>query len=349
MRQFRVHYGADRFGFYWPESEQKRAEWLSVKRNRPSEAQSVYQCRPGEREGTIFLAADFAYYTAPSDLECGIESPGVKAFVAGGHMVAVGWDTAFEATSSADHTAGLAALFVPCSRYHRGEDPAAFGECEPHFDVLFLDMVHERLAWADLVPKFRLMHRKWEPYVHVVEKRGTGISLYQTMRLSGINIVGETPTESKRARAIQGVGAGSVQGWFRQHRVRFPVVDGMPPAWVRRAKTQLEDFTGAKDASDDIVDAVVHLVTYAIRQGAGAAILPDAAEIAYAETSMLAPSDDPRLQFLTWLGAAPSFSEDPYEHTCARCSNWVNGFCRVYKRMTISMDGIDCMEFDGNG
>lgn len=346
MRQFRVYYGEDLAGFYWPSSQQKRTEWLTIKRNKPAEAQSIYQCAPGSREGTIFLESDFAYYAAPATLSLGVESPAVRKFLERGHMVATGWDTAFEATSTADFTAGLPALFIPCSKYHCGEDPLIFGECDPHFDVLILDMVHEKLTWADLVPAFRRIHKKWEPFVHVVEKRGAGISLYQAMPLVGINVIGENPIESKRARAIQGVGAGSVQGWFRQHRVLFPLnQDGTEPVWVTKIKDQLKDFSGAKDAEDDIADAIVHLVSYAIRVGGGAAVLPQSEEIERLERTLEAPTTDSRVQFFAWLGEAPGLSEDIFAHTCGRCDNNSQGFCKVYRRKIIAIDGAECLEF----
>lgn len=346
MLNLKVYYGADKHGFFWPESAQKRQEWLQVKRNRPADAQAIYQCNPGAREGSIFLESDFAYYGAPPGLDRGVESNAVRKMLEMGIQLAVGWDTAFEATSVADFTAGVPALLVPCSQYHCNEDPLVYGECEPHLDVLLLGLLYEKLTWADLVPQFRLMHKRWEPYIHVVEKRGSGISLYQSMPLAGINVLGVAANESKRARAIQGVGAGSVQGWFRQHRVLFPMVNGEYPAWVKTAKTQLKDFSGAKDASDDIVDAIVHLVTYAIRLGSGMALLPTEQEVERVlKESESAQSDDPRVQFLNWLGAAPGLSDDPFEHTCARCNHYGSGFCTKFMRPMIAMDGIDCMEF----
>ena len=88
-------------GFYWPSSDQKRSEVLAVKRNSPSDFESVYQCRPGQREGSIFLADDLnAFYEAPLGLSLGINSPDVAEFVKRCKGIIIqGWDTAFSTTN----------------------------------------------------------------------------------------------------------------------------------------------------------------------------------------------------------------------------------------------------------
>lgn len=353
MHAYKVHYGLSdskvKVGFFWQESDQKYKDWVTVKRNRPVDAQTIYQCSPGSREGTIFLEEHFSYYNAPRHLALGVSHPEVRAFLSKGEQTACGWDTAYEATATSDYTAGVPALLMACSKYHRGEDPSVFGPCEPHFDVLLLDLAYKKVDWAGLIPLFKEFNGKWEPYIHVVEKKMSGIGLYQTMGLLGINIIGETPTESKRARAIQGVGAGSVQGWFSQGRVLFPLLGetGEPPAWVRTAKTQMKDFTGAKDAKDDIVDAVVHLITYAIRLGSTAGLLPSDSEIQRVEMESVNDqlNTDPRAQFVSFLGDIDSFVENPFEHTCSQCDHLTGSLCTKFNRKMIAFDGIDCMEF----
>lgn len=347
MIQLKVHYGTDPRGegFFWPLSEQKRREYASVKRLRPADAQSVYQCRPGEREGSIFLESDFAYFDAPAgmkldDLAAGVAHPAVKDFVGRGYALGIGWDTAFEANSTADHTVGIPGLLVPCNRYHRGEDVATYGECEPHYDVLLLDMLRDRLDWGALVGAFRMYNRRWQPQWNVVERRGSGISLVQSMTAVGVNVEGVEAIESKRARAIQGVGAGSVQGWFRQHRVLFP----RKAPWLKRVKTELKDFSGVKDATDDIVDAIVHLVVKAIQLGGEGALLPSDWTPERVDGMMLEGASEQLLdaldptspmtpaQTIAFLGAMPLNHFDPYDGLCGRCISYESAFCKRWNR-----------------
>lgn len=359
MIQLKVHYGTDPRGqgFFWPASDQKRGEYFAVKRTRPAEAQSVYQCKPGAREGSIFLESDFAYYDMPqgldfSDLAAGVAHPGIKAFIARGHGVGMGWDTAFEATTNADNTVAVPALLVPCSSYHCDEDPLVYGECEPHFDVLILDMYREQLDWGGLVGAFRVMNRKWEPQWHVVEKRGSGISLVQSMTSVGVNVEGVEAIESKRQRAIQGVGAGSVQGWFRQHRVLFP----KKAPWLRKMRTELKDFTGVKDAADDIVDAIVHLVVKSIQLSSVAGLLPTDWTVERVDGMMVEGVSDQVIGALdpwkplspagtiAWLTSLPMASDDVFGGHCGRCESFDKSFCSRWNRNVTALELCDYFE-----
>jgi len=356
-RHIKLYYGEDPAGqgFAWPDSEAKRTEYFQVKRAQPYIAESVYQCRPGAREGSIFLESDFAYYEPPDGLEMGPISPAVRAFINRGHIVAMGWDTAFEATNAADWSVGITGLLVRCSKYHRGENEALLGPCEPHFDVMIMDVLREKLDWAGLVPAFRRQHMIWAPAIHIIEKRGSGITLFQVMQNAGINVLVENVAENKRARALQGVGAGSVQGWFRQHRVLLPL--GAP--WVDNFKKELKDFSGAKDAIDDQVDAAVHLIVYAIRQSFEAAMMPSDWDIDRVDQMMGVTAFNERLASGFRMGSAqqwdgvfllgaisqlPSAIENPFAETCGTCANKHQGLCRVQIRPVSDIEPA-CSEF----
>ena len=347
MKKLRISYGRDPApsggGFYWPESPSKRLELLSVKRNNPAVFESVYQCRPGQREGSIFLESDFAYYDPPKGLSDGVIRPEIAFWCSKFHALIGAWDTAFEATAESDHTVGLAAGLLPCDQYHCGEDPLVYGPCEPHLDIYILDLIREKLDWGDLVKTFRSFHRKWQPLLHVVEKRGTGISLYQSMNQINIAVEGVMTTEGKRARAVSGTEAGSVQGWFRQHRVLLP----KDTPWVPQYKIELKDFTGEDDADDDQVDATVHLVNYAIQTGGGMAMIssewtPERVnEIIddQANSPDLAPQLVPaNREMLAYIHMSPQFSNDPFEGMCHRCDQWEQGYCKEHKRQTVALD-----------
>jgi predicted phage terminase large subunit-like protein len=345
--RLRVYYGQDPepgpSGFYWPGSPAKRRELMSVKRNHPSSYESIYQCRPGQREGSIFLEDDFVYYRPPSNLSAGVSDPEVAAFCSKFHTIIAGWDTAMEAKHDSDFTVGIAAGLLPCSEYHRGEDLAIYGECEPHLDVYLLDLVRKKLQWGDLASEFRAFHRKWRPARHVVEKKASGIQLYQSMPAIGIDVEGVPANQSKRARAVSGTEAGSTQGWFRQHRVWLP--DQVP--WLSSYKTEMKDFTGDEDASDDQVDATVHLVNHAISFGGAMGLMssewePDKVD-SIIEDQVRQPEVrgtyiPARAELLSWIQFAPDFSDNPFSMCCAMCTNNQDGFCSVQKRNVASLD-----------
>ena len=64
-------YGKDKTGqgFFCPELPQKRHDYFVLKLLRPAEAEAVYQCRPGSKIGSIFLASEFRYFEPPTGLD----------------------------------------------------------------------------------------------------------------------------------------------------------------------------------------------------------------------------------------------------------------------------------------
>jgi len=352
----KLYYGEDPLAksidsnaFFWPESDQKRRELYSVKRNHPDVYESVYQCRPGQRIGSIFLDSDFTYYMPPVGLSLGIVDPEARTFLQQFQVIVAAWDTAFEANSEASYTVGIVAGLLPCTSFHRGEDPQVLGECEPHLDVYILDILRQKLSWGDLPREFRRIHRRWGVNIHVVEKRGAGISLYQSMPTIGIRVEGVDVKESKRARAIEGVEAGSAQGWFRQHRVYLP----FGAEWVDLFKTELKDFVGDNSGRDDQVDAAVHLINYAIQIGSNVFLLPSDWTPENVDNVMeVVPENLAEQQtiqaemssgLISFISVAPSFHEQFYDETCGFCNNNINGFCKIQKRSVAIFDS--CFEF----
>ncbi|MDE2232569.1 MAG: hypothetical protein KGJ90_00355 [Patescibacteria group bacterium] len=342
------HYGVDTSGtgegFFWLESEQKRKEALSVRRNSPSDFESTYQGNPGAREGSIFIESDFAYYDPPENLEAGILAPDVKKYCKHGHGIFQAWDTAFSDTIDSAYTVGVTGLFVPCDRYHCDENPQLMGFCDNHFDIIILDVFRKKLDWGGLVAAVKMASNKWEPELLIVEKRATGISLFQSLSAANIPVIGIDVKEGKKYRAIRGTNAGSAQGWFRQHRVLFP----SNASWLQVFKAELKDFSGDESARTDQVDAVVHLINYAITIGARASLLPTGwnpdrivpdgvIEAARAKNGDSLIRDN-RAEILTFIGDLPELTVDPYEGTCARCSYYDNGHCGFWHRQTVAVD-----------
>ena len=265
-------------GFFCPRLEQKKRDYFSLKILRPAEAEAVYQCRPGSKIGSIFVEADFRYFDAPATLTMGVTDPIVRAYVLGKNgIIAQGWDTAMSAQSDADWSVCVTVMLVPCEEFHRASDAAVLGTCDQHYDVYVLDVYRKRLDIGDLTTAVREQALKWNPEKIVIEKKASGASVMQALANSGLPIEGVVPQENKRDRAINGgAGAGSVQGWFKAGRVLFPSVQ--PPLqvdWLPDLTRELKDFTGEKGGTDDQVDALVHVVSYGIREGSMAIRFPD--------------------------------------------------------------------------
>ena len=361
LRRIRAFFGTDPkgMGFYWPTSEQKRSEVLSVKRNSPSDFEAIYQGRPGAREGSVFLEADLnAFYAlevngvpfAPTELVLGLNSAPIRAFTKQGYCVLQAWDTAFSTTMSSAWTVCVTALLVPCQKYHCGEDEKLLGPCEYHYDVLLLDVFRKRLDFAGLLPELRRLHILWNPQEIVIEKKASGIDAIAALKNSTLPIIPVTPRDGKRERAVNSVGlktAGSVQGWFRQHRVLTP-----PFAhWLEKWRTELKDFSGSDDTSSDQVDATVHLITRAIIMGSSMVTLPtdwtpERSAIPAHLLGMNQPGAfnqaDPRAVALSTIGALPELSEDPFWGTCSRCIHQGDKRpCPIQGRRMLAMDSCD--------
>lgn len=344
--KLKVHYGYDHLGvttaFYWPGSNQKRGEVLSIKRTAPDTFESTYQGRPGQREGSIFLAKDFVFYIPPESLSEGIANENVKKFVQHGHMIVQAWDTAYDETKNSAWSVCITALLVPCDKYHRGEDPLTWGPCDVHFDVYILNVYREKVDIGDLVMEIRSQFNRWHPDIVIIENRASGISAIQALRNSDIPVHPVPAELGKRARAIQGVGAGSAQGWFRRHRVYLPTVASWKTVYI----TEMKDFSGADDGISDQVDATVHLLRYAIIAGAQTSIFPTAwtpeRGTPLDDSIMIdggeAQRVNPNALLLTMLGELPNMDIDPFGGLCGRCNNFKGSWCAVHKMNKAAID-----------
>jgi len=342
MKSFKFPYGTDPTGqgFFWPASKTKRAEWLEVKRLRPLESQSVYQCNPGNRVGDIFLNSDFDWFVPPVGLEHGRQIPAVAAFLnAAGGVLVTGWDTAMSANSTADFTVGVTGLLVPCEVYHRGENPDMVGPCDSHYDIYIVDVFREKLDLGDAVAAVREQYVKWNPQMVVIEKRANGTPIMQALANSGIPMEGVDPIDNKRDRVVNARGVGSVQGWFRLHRVKFPIMAD----WLEPLLREIKDFTGERGNMDDQVDALTHMTGYAINQGGMDVRLPSAysdpvqfrelmaeQQLPTDPLSLLLRTKNTDLETLRDIGQA----NDPFGDRCGRCMNFDDAttMCRQHRK-----------------
>ncbi len=333
MRRYKVYYGVDvkKQGFFWPEMESKRKEYFSVKRLTPAIAESVYQCRPGRREGGIFNKNDFRYTDEPVTARW-ITSQGGVIFQA--------WDTATGETEKSDYSVCITGGFVPCQEYHNNEDPLLYGECDPHIDVYIMDVFRENIKFGDLMMAVRAQYAKWNPIEVVMERKSSGIQIIQSLQQIAIPIEGVNPgQEGKRARAVNGVGTGtgSVQGWFKLGRVIFP----RKADWLTPLEDELKDFTGDGSGKDDQADAIVYLIVSAIKRGSGMVMLPSGFVEGNGEELGL---DDVSGGFDMLSNLLTMNIYDPSDGSCNKCVHYNKGICQLKKRKMNLLDSCQMFQ-----
>jgi phage terminase large subunit-like protein len=347
MRLVKFRYGIDplKQGFYWPQMQAKRSEYFHAKVMEPTVAQAVYQCDPTARESAVFLPEDFAtYYTAPEDLSMGLASAKVAEFCAKGSMVIQAWDTAFSATETSDHSACVTALLIPSESWHNGEDVDLVGPCDPHYLVWILEVLYEKLTFAMVTRTIREQYLKWLPHTVVVEKAAYGSTALEVLARSGIPLEPIAAESNKRARAVEGVGAGSAQGWFRNKRVWMP---NNSPEWMTPFVNQMKDFSGKPGGKDDMVDACVHLVRHAIIMGTGASMPPGWQSVEQANQSMGARADGkPWDMFEAIMNMN---IDNPQARACEKCAFYKReeSWCQKHSRKHVALD--TCFDFSPVG
>ncbi len=339
VKHIKWPYGRDETGqgFFWPASVQKRREAEANRRNAPVQFESVYQASPGARQGVIFLQEFFRYYEPPRQLDVGIAAEEVRNFVNKGSLVLQAWDTAFSATSDSDFTVCVTALLVACQHYHKGEDTMIVGPCDHHYDVYILDVWREKASWAEVPPAIKMQYAKWNPKLILVEKKAYGVAALESLENSGLPLQAVNPSASKHSRAVEGVGAGSAQGWYMQHRVLHP----RNAHWLEDFEAELKDFTGEKGNKDDQVDALVHLLSEAITQGATIGYIPEGWETDAQVDMRMNTDPNDKLSMLFQLDKLSTDNlmeagliEDPFSETCSNCQNFDadNSLCKLQGR-----------------
>ena len=340
----KVYYGIDPKGqgFFWPKSEQKRREYFDLKRIAPYDAEAIYGCNPTEFSGSIFTEKDFVYFYPPPSLSAGIQNSSVRYFLESKNGVLIqSWDTAQEATITADYSVCTTAFLASCSSYHNNEAEEVFGPCDPHYDVYILDVFRERMEFGQIFQEIKRLYRTWMPALVLVEKKASGIGIIQGLRTAAqIPVEAMEANESKRGRATSNLGAGSVQGWFQSHRIWFPETAD----WLESSKRELKNFTGLDSSAgvDDFVDSLVHLVSYAIKKGSGTVLLPSE----YNNTEI--PVESLLNTSREILPSALFTSQtDPFGAVCGKCRHYTDGYCHLHKKQFASLNS--CPQYEGIG
>lgn len=365
--RYKAYYAAvdeTRRGFYWPASPAKRREYETIHRREPRKAAINYDGDMTGGGGAVFLEADFEPFAAPCDLSLGCQAPEFDGWAkALKGEVEQAADTALGQPQSESFTCILTGLLVPCQSWHRGEDPAAVGECDFHYDVWLLWAMVGDLDFRELTLAFRTQNDMWRPRMITVEEKQSGVSLLHTFKGSHIPLRGQKVEQGKVERAVNAVtdngapvpgGAASVQGWARMGRIRYP----RNAPWIERGPDGSRDtgflkrvlaYQGGTRGSDEF-DTLVHLVTRAIVKSRkhGRVGLANAADLeAYAAANVpgMSPVDDPRRAALATIAGLPSATglPTPFDGLCGGCGyNHVIDnmeWCTAHGRRVSALEG----------
>jgi len=339
LRAFKAYYGKDpqKEGFFWPEHPGKRAEWQVTKRNSPNIAESVYQCRPGSRTGSIFLPKYFSYF----DFDVPELSPIILPDYLKGQKIIQAWDSSHGRQASNAFSACLTGVLVPCNQWHKGEDSTLIGPAEPHIDIFVVDCYKARLAIDELLHQIRQKHLFWNASEVVIEEKSSGIPAMQMLPSAGVPLTPMKAWASKRNRAIDTIdgGSSSVQGWFKLGRIHF----WAQAPWISELEAELKNFTGDNIGFKDQVDALVYLVAKSIKLSSGkitlgeGGIIPASELIAKRELANNSYNAEMWAQF---DAIAESVKMPQEEHQfCMTCDNLQNGsFCSLQKRKVSCID-----------
>ena len=178
-----------------------------------------YQQAPVPAEGNLIRREWLRFYDArpkpgPSDI------------------VLLSWDTAMKAKETADYSVCTVWLM-------RGE---------AHY---LLDVVRERLDFPDLKRRAIALHEGWGPLATLVEDKGSGISLLQELRTSGLPAIAFQPSGSKEMR----MHAQSVR--FEAGSVYLP----RTAPWLDDLVAELLAFPAGRH--DDQVDSISQALEWA--------------------------------------------------------------------------------------
>lgn len=337
--KYRAYYAAidvTKNGFYWPDSPTKRKEYFQVKRRQPTIAAVNYDGNINDASRNIFSEDDFDLFAAPEGIDNGIATPEVFRFVkAHRGEVEQAWDTALGQPQSESKTVSLTGLFVPCKKWHRGEDEALLGPCDFHFDVYLLDANVQDVNFRDLMMMFRTEYAKWQPRMITIEEKQSGVQLLQVFKGTDIPIRGQKVEQGKLERALNPVmddglpiagGAASVQGWAKMGRILLP----FGAEWIDKGKdgtketgfiSRVVSYAGGARFNDEF-DALVHLVTRAIilsKKGGRLAVPSMDADIDALTRNQW--EADSRAQTLKSIAASalPDNNINPFANFCGTC------------------------------
>lgn len=206
----------------WPEFWSIE-ELTAVKNEIPnSKWQAQYQQNPTSEEGAIVKREWWQTWEKDSP-------PSIT-------YTLLSWDTAFEKHNRADYSA----LTVWGVFYRDDEDSGT-----PRPNIILLDAVKKRVEFPELKDWAYNAYKEWEPDTMIIEKRGSGASLIQELRRSGIPVQEFTPSKGNdkiaRLNAVSDIFASGFV-WAPETR------------WAEEVIDDVASFPAAEH--DDLVDTV---------------------------------------------------------------------------------------------
>jgi predicted phage terminase large subunit-like protein len=212
--------GTDQAKSLWP--EQWPIDVLTEKKNGmdPQYWNAQYMQNPTSEGAAIIARADWKMWEKdePPEVEFVIQS----------------WDTAFEASNTADYSACTTwGVFYIVSE--------VTGNSEPN--VILLDAFKDRMTFPDLKVTALKHYKRWKPDAFIVEKKAAGAPLIQELRAMGIPVSEFTPSRGNDKI----VRLNAIADLFRSGKVWAPET-----RWARDVIEEVASFPNGQN--DDFVD-----------------------------------------------------------------------------------------------
>jgi predicted phage terminase large subunit-like protein len=151
----------------WPEFW-SLDELSALKEELPSSKwQAQYQQQPISEEGAIVKREWWKIWEKHTPPKC--------------YFIIQSWDTAYETTNRADYSA--------CTTW------GIWTTEENDINIILLDAYKARLEFFELKKKVLELYKEYEPDALIVEKKVSGISLYQELRRMGVPVAEFTPSK----------------------------------------------------------------------------------------------------------------------------------------------------------
>jgi predicted phage terminase large subunit-like protein len=200
----------------WPEFW-SLDELSALKEELPnSKWQAQYQQQPTSEEGAIVKREWWKVWEKDDPPRC--------------DFIIQSWDTAYETTNRSD--------FSACTTW------GVWTTEEGETNIILLDVYKSRLEFFELKKKVLELHKEYEPDALIVEKKVSGISLYQELRRMGVPVSEFTP--SKGNDKITRL--NSVSDIIQSGRVWVPNT-----RWAEELIDEIAAFPAGEH--DDLVDA----------------------------------------------------------------------------------------------
>ena len=200
----------------WPEFW-SLDELSALKEELPnSKWQAQYQQQPTSEEGAIVKREWWKFWEKDNPPKC--------------EFIIQSWDTAFETTNRSDYSA--------CTTW--GVWTSEDGET----NIILLNAYKARLEFFELKKRVLEEYKEYEPDALIVEKKASGISLYQELRRMGVPVAEFTP--SKGNDKITRL--NSVSDIIQSGRVWVPQTN-----WAEELIDEVASFPSGEH--DDLVDA----------------------------------------------------------------------------------------------